>query len=174
MGSSAPKIARDVIVGVISGTVVSGLTWVGSQSLTWLPKSIEIPVWLAAIPLVLTGLVFWLLGVWAGSIRQPPQPPTPAPPTVDTKPTRSDDQIAVIKALRLHDDEYQPIEILQRTLAGMGRPMPKSDVRVILRGLGQERWAESKINTDTYDNWYRLTGRGVEFAREHGFPVLDQ
>ncbi|HDS1531107.1 TPA: hypothetical protein QEK88_000935 [Stenotrophomonas maltophilia] len=169
-------MTRDIAIAVISGTAVSALGWLGSQSLTLLPKSVEIPVWLAATILAGTGLAFWLLGLLVGSRRRPTQPLADISPSAsaDAEPTRSDDQIAVVQALRLYDDEYQPIESVQKSLARIGRPMPKSDVRVILQGLSLERWAESQMDTDTYENWYRLTGQGVHFAKEQGFPVSGQ
>ncbi len=167
MGSTTPSMTREIAVGVISGAIISALSWVGSQSLTWLPKSIEIPVWLAATSVAGTGLVFWLLGLRVGSRRWPTQSIASA----DAQPARSDDQIAVIQALRHYDDEYQPIDSVQRTLARMGRPMPMSDVRVILQGLSEDAWAETQFDADTFENWYRLAGKGVQFAKEQGFPV---
>lgn len=171
MSASTKDFKHDIAVGVISGAAVSAVGWGGSKLLTWLPTSFDIPIWVAVTSLAGTGTACWLLGLWIGVRRQSTQPTDAADPSADAEPIRSDDQIAVIQALRFYDDEYQSIDSVQRILARAGRSLPKSDARVILQELSDMGWAQTQFDGDTFEHWYRLTGRGVQFAKERGFTV---
>lgn len=81
--------------------------------------------------------------------------------------TPSDLQVQCIKVLRYGDDEwFSPREVAER----ISPRQPRSDVEQALRELVNAGWASDRLNV-IHGPSYRLRGAGLDFARQHDYPV---
>lgn len=170
----AREVAVGIVIAVLSPIAVAATGWIWTSSLSWLVKSIQVTIWLAAVSVTAACLAVWLLGLWMGfrrGTRAAIVATTSASAPVGFTP--SDEHIAVIEALRRTDDAFQSNDEIRRYLARSGRSMPSSDVRHLLEDLTNHNWAESYLDIHSDENWYRLAGKGTQFARERGISVLE-
>jgi len=168
MSEPKPAVGR-IVEGIVAALGASTLTAVGAfiwpSARTWLTGEIRIPGWsVAAVIIVAITAVF----VATRAIASNHSPIQPAPLAgLDQGvfgPTAL--QMKCVAALRFFDDQWVPFD----DMAGVIADDPRADVRQALEELVRQGWAKDGLNTITGPS-YQLAGAGLDFARQHKFPV---
>lgn len=163
-------VSANAVGGTIAGLVLLVLAFVVKPLNRWLSGQVQLPGWLLVLGVV-TALFLGLFLARRNNRKPIAQVVAPAAPNpmamFSPRFEPSDLEIEILRVLRFADGQWvDSPKVVELTCASSRQDVEQALGRMVTAG-----WAADSLGNPMR---YKLAGRGIDYARSHGFATLTE